>query len=149
MKGRDVPTNRWEKKTATTTRSSLAAATTASKNSNDNGIEIAKLDASQVVQDVSIAGINLPLRRLKEYESLRAMEDEGSSGGGQGRHRIFLAEYDDETVVLKGYALVRIFVFFHQTLWWLFLDMGLACRCNHFEVSGHTLSCRRFCSSFW
>ncbi|CAM9525155.1 unnamed protein product [Scytosiphon promiscuus] len=61
----------------------------------------------QVVQDVSIAGINLPLRRLKEYESLRAMEDEGSTGGGQGRHRIFLAEYDDETVVLKGYALVN------------------------------------------
>lgn len=34
------------------------------------------------------------------------MEDEGTTGGGQGRHRIFLAEYDDETVVLKGYALV-------------------------------------------
>eukprot|EP00752_Nemacystus_decipiens_P001338 g1328.t1 len=61
----------------------------------------------QVVQDVSIAGIDLPLRRLKEYDNLRAMEDEGSTGGGQGRHRIFLAEYDDETVVLKGYALVN------------------------------------------
>ncbi|CAN0447491.1 unnamed protein product, partial [Ectocarpus sp. 12 AP-2014] len=61
----------------------------------------------KVVQDVSIAGIDLPLRRLKEYEAVRAMEDEGSTGGGQGRHRIFLAEYDDETVVLKGYALVN------------------------------------------
>eukprot|EP00903_Cladosiphon_okamuranus_P007175 g6967.t1 len=61
----------------------------------------------QVVQDVSIAGIDLPLRRLKDYDNLRAMEDEGSTGGGQGRHRIFLAEYDDETVVLKGYALVN------------------------------------------
>ncbi len=57
---------------------------------------------------MSIAGIALPLRRLKEYDNLRAMEDEGSSGGGQGRHRIFLAEYDDETVVLKGYALVSL-----------------------------------------
>lgn len=60
----------------------------------------------QVVQDVSIAGIDLPVRRLAEYERLRPMIDEGSTGGGQGRHRIFLAEYDDETVVLKGYALV-------------------------------------------
>lgn len=58
---------------------------------------------------MSIVGIDLPLRRLKEYDNLRAMEDEGSTGGGQGRHRIFLAEYDDETVVLKGYALVRVY----------------------------------------
>lgn len=62
-----------------------------------------------MVQDVSIAEIDLPLRRLKEYEAFRAMEDEGSTGGGQGRHRIFLAEYDDETVVLKGYALASNF----------------------------------------
>ncbi|CAN0280729.1 unnamed protein product, partial [Discosporangium mesarthrocarpum] len=32
--------------------------------------------------------------------------DDRATGGGQGRHRIFLAEIDEETVVLKGYALV-------------------------------------------
>ena len=57
---------------------------------------------------MSVANINLPVRRLTEYENLRPMVDEGSTGGGQGRHRIFLAEYDDETVVLKGYALVSL-----------------------------------------
>lgn len=60
----------------------------------------------QVVQEVSIANICLTVRGLTEYENLRPMIDEGSTGGGQGRHRIFLAEYDDKTVVLKGYALV-------------------------------------------
>lgn len=64
---------------------------------------------SQVVQNVSIAGCDLPLRHLKEYDNRRPMEDEGSTGGGQGRHRILLAEYDDETIVLKGYALVSFF----------------------------------------
>lgn len=58
------------------------------------------------MQDVSIAGIDLPVRRLKDYDGVRAMEDEGTTGGGQDRHRIFLAEYEDDTVVLKGYALV-------------------------------------------
>ena len=65
----------------------------------------------QVVQNVNIAGCDLPLRHLKEYDNRRPMEDEGSTGGGQGRHRILLAEYDDETIVLKGYALVSFFVF--------------------------------------
>lgn len=60
----------------------------------------------QKVEGVNFAGIDLQLRRLSDYEGLRPMEDEGTAGGGQGRHRIFLAEYDDGTVVLKGYALV-------------------------------------------
>ena len=64
----------------------------------------------QMVQNVNIAGCDLPLRHLKEYDSRRPMEDEGSTGGGQGRHRIILAEYDDETIVLKGYALVSFLV---------------------------------------
>lgn len=55
---------------------------------------------------MNVAGIPLPVRILSDYENLRPMEDEGSTGGGQGRHRILLAEYDEETVVLKGYALV-------------------------------------------
>ena len=59
-----------------------------------------------MVQNVSIAGCDLPLRHLKEYDNRRTMKDEGSTGGGQERHRIFLAEYDDETIMLKGYALV-------------------------------------------
>lgn len=60
----------------------------------------------QKVEGVNVAGIGLQLRRLSDYEGLRPMADEGSTGGGQGRHRIFLAKYDGETVVLKGYALV-------------------------------------------
>lgn len=54
-----------------------------------------------------MARVPLPVRSLSDYENLRPMEDDWTSGGGQGRHRIFLAEYDEETVVLKGYALVR------------------------------------------
>lgn len=60
----------------------------------------------QEVQGVNVGRVPLPLRVLSDYENLRPMEEEGTSGGGQGRHRIFLGEYDDETVVLKGYALV-------------------------------------------
>jgi serine/threonine protein kinase len=55
-----------------------------------------------------VSGAGLPQRILSDYEEITPLDsvEKRRSVGSGGGHRVFTAKYDDEIVVLKGYALV-------------------------------------------